>query len=75
MIGKLVPYLRGWAGYLGFSQLHELPSLDGWIRRGLRCVAWGQFKTRGQRYRALRRLNVPERSASEAAFSPKDLGG
>ena len=25
--------LRGWAGYFGFSQLHELASLDGWTRR------------------------------------------
>ena len=24
-----------------------LPSLDGWIRRRLRCVAWKQWKTRG----------------------------
>jgi len=71
MIGELVPYLRGWAGYFGFSQSHELPSLDGWIRRRLRCVVWIQWKTRGQRYRELRRLNVPERSASAAVFSPK----
>ena len=71
MIGELVPYLRGWAGYFGFSQLHELPSLDGWIRRRLRCVVWVQWKTRGQRYRELRRLNVSERSASAAVFSPK----
>lgn len=71
MIGELIPYLRGWAGYFGFSQSHELPSLDGWIRRRLRCVAWVQWKTRGQRYRELRRLNVPERSASAAVFSQK----
>jgi RNA-directed DNA polymerase len=71
MIGELIPYLRGWAGYFGFSQSHELPSLDGWIRRRLRCVAWVQWKTCGQRYRELRRLNVPERSASAAIFSPK----
>jgi RNA-directed DNA polymerase len=71
MIGELVPYLRGWAAYFGLSQSHELPSLDGWIRRRLRCVAWVQWKTRGQRYRELRRLNVPERSASAAIFSPK----
>ena len=71
MIGELVPYLRGWAGYVSFSQSYELPSLDGWIRRRLRCVAWVQWKTRGQRYRELRRLKVPERSASAAIFSPK----
>jgi RNA-directed DNA polymerase len=71
MIADLNPFVRGWAGYFGFSQWHELPSLDGWIRRRLRCVAWVQWKTRRQRYRELRRLKVPERSASAAIFSPK----
>jgi len=65
------PFVRGWAGYFGFSQWRELPSLDGWIRRRLRCVVWVQWKTRGQRYRELRRLKVSERSASAAIFSPK----
>jgi RNA-directed DNA polymerase len=71
MIADLLPYLRGWAGYFGFSQWHELPSLDGWIRRRLRCVAWVQWRTRGRRYRELRRLRVSERLASAAIFSPK----
>ena len=71
MIADLNPLLRGWAGYLGFSQLHELASLDGWTRRRLRCVVWVQWKTRGRRYQELRRLKVPERSASAAIFSPK----
>ena len=71
MIADLNPFVRGWAGYFGFSQWHELPSLDGWIRRRLRCVAWVQWKTRGQRYRERRRLKVSERSASAAIFSPK----
>src|SRR6516165_5220152 len=51
MIRELAPYLRGWAGYFGFSQWRELPSLEGWVRRRLRCVAWVQWKTRGRRYR------------------------
>jgi RNA-directed DNA polymerase len=71
MIADLNPFVRGWAGYFGFSQWRELSSLDGWIRRRLRCVVWVQWKTRGQRYRELRRFNVPERSASAAIFSPK----
>jgi RNA-directed DNA polymerase len=60
------PVCAGWAGYFGFSQWRELPPLDGWIRRRSRCVAWVQWKTRGQRYRELRRFNVPEKSASAA---------
>lgn len=71
MISELASYLRGWAGYFGFSQWRELPSLDGWIRRRLRCVVWVQWKTRGRRYQELRRLKVSERVASAAIFSPK----
>ncbi len=40
MIADLNPLLRGWAGYFGFSQGRELSSLDGWVRRRLRCAAW-----------------------------------
>jgi RNA-directed DNA polymerase len=71
MIADLLPYVRGWAGYFSFSQWRELPSLDGWIRRRLRCVAWVQWKTRGRRYQELRRLKVSDRLASAAIFSPK----
>jgi RNA-directed DNA polymerase len=71
MIAELTPLLRGWAGYFGFSQRAELGSLDGWIRRRLRCVVWVQWKTRGRRYRELRRLKVSEKLASAAIFSPK----
>src|SRR3984893_1097647 len=71
MIADLNPLLRGWAGYFGFSQLHELASPDGWIRRRLRCVVWVQWRTRGNRYRELRRLKVTEKVASAAIFSPK----
>src|ERR1700732_3155770 len=49
----------------------ELASLDGWTRRRLRCVVWVQWKTRGNRYRELRRLEVTEKAASAAIFSPK----
>ena len=70
-VRELASYLRGWAGYFSFSQWRELKSLDGWIRRRLRCVAWVQWKTRGRRYRELRRLGVPGPAASEAVFSPK----
>lgn len=75
MITDLNPLLRGWAGYFGFSQGRELASLDGWTRRRLRCVVWVQWKTRDRRYQELRRLKVPERTASAAIFSPKGRGG
>ncbi len=71
MIADLNPLLRGWAGYFGFSQLPELDSLNGWTRRRLRCAVWVQWKTRGRRYKELKRLKVSEKVASAAIFSPK----
>src|SRR4051812_27642259 len=71
MIADLNPLLRGWAGYFGFSQWRELASLDGWTRRRLRCVVWVQWKTHGRRYKELKRLNVSERMARTAVYSPK----
>jgi RNA-directed DNA polymerase len=58
MIADLNPLLRGWAGYFGLSQMRELSSLDGWIRRRLRCAAWVQWKTRPRRFDELRRLGL-----------------
>ena len=72
MIRELVSYLRGWAGYFGFSQWHELQALDR-AQFGGACVAssGSSRKTRGRRYHELRRLGVPGPAASEAVFSPK----
>jgi RNA-directed DNA polymerase len=75
MIADLNPFVRGWAGYFGFSQWRELPSLDGWIRRRLRCVVWVQWKTRGQSYRELRRLKVPKGRPVRLSSAQRDRGG
>ena len=71
MITDLNSLLRGWAGYFGVSQPRELESLDGWTRRRLRCAVWVQWKTRGRRYRELKRLKVSEKVASAAIFTLK----
>jgi RNA-directed DNA polymerase len=71
MIHEMTSYLQGWAIYFGLSQAHELQSLDSWIRRRLRCVAWVQWKTPRRRYHELRRLGVSERMAFAAILSPK----
>ena len=47
-------------------------AIAGWLDPTAPALGvWVQWKTRGQRYRELRRLKVPERSASAAIFSPK----
>jgi RNA-directed DNA polymerase len=70
-IKDLNPVLRGWAGYFGFSQWRELTSLDGWVRRRLRCLAWVQWKTVRQRVQELYRLGVTKSAAFELTQSPK----
>jgi RNA-directed DNA polymerase len=71
MVADLNPLLRGWAGYFSFSQGRELPSLDGWVRRRLRCAAWIQWKTRSRRLDGLRRLGVSRRTAFAAVMNPR----
>jgi RNA-directed DNA polymerase len=71
MINEMTSYLQGWAIYFGLSQARELQSLDSWIRRRLRCVAWVQWKTPRRRFHELRRLGVSERMAFAAILSPK----
>jgi RNA-directed DNA polymerase len=71
VIKDLNPVLRGWAGYFGFSQWRELPSLDAWVRRRLRCLAWVQWRTMRRRIGGLCHLGVAKKAAFEAANSPK----
>ena len=71
MIGDLNPVLRGWAGYFGFSQCREIPPLDAWVRRRLRCVAWVQWRTMRRRIGGLCHLGVAKKAAFEASNSPK----
>jgi len=71
MIAELNPILRGWAGYFGFSEGHELDTLNGWIRRRLRCIVWVQWKTRRRRFQELRRAGVSEKTVYAAIMSCK----
>ncbi len=58
VVGDLNPFLRGWAGYFGLSQWRELSTLDAWVRRRLRCLAWVQWRTMRRRIAGLCRLGV-----------------
>src|SRR5919198_745903 len=45
---ELSTYLVGWRGYFGFCQTPSvLRTLDEWIRRRLRAIAWKQWKHGG----------------------------
>jgi RNA-directed DNA polymerase len=63
-------YLRGWRGYFGFCQTPSvLKSLDEWIRRRLRCVAWKQWKRGSRRFAELTKRGVSKDLAAQSAGS------
>lgn len=63
-------YLRGWRGYFGFCQTPSvLKSLDEWIRRRLRSVAWKQWKRGPRRFAELFKRGVSKDLAAQTAGS------
>src|ERR1700716_1935138 len=71
IVKELSVYLTGWRGYFGFCQTPSvLRTLDEWIRRRLRAIAWKQWKRGGTRYTKLRRCGVGRDLAAQTAGSP-----
>ena len=74
LIEDLAPYLIGWRGYFGFCQTPRvLTNLEAWIRRRLRSYLWRQWRNGHNRYKELRRRDVPKFYAAIAAGSPTGL--
>jgi len=70
-IKELSIYLIGWRGYFGFCQTPSvLRTLDEWIRRRLRAIAWKQWKRGRARFAELRRRGVGRDLAATTAGSP-----
>jgi RNA-directed DNA polymerase len=71
IIRELSIYLIGWRGYFGFCQTPSvLRTLDEWIRRRLRAIAWKQWKRGFARFAELRRRGVGRDLAAQTAGSP-----
>jgi RNA-directed DNA polymerase len=71
VIKELSSYLIGWRGYFGFCQTPSvLRTLDEWIRRRLRAIAWKQWKRGRTRFAELRRCGVGRDLAACTAGSP-----
>ena len=67
-IERLNPLLRGWAAYFKLTETkHALETLDGWIRRKLRCVLWRQAKRVRTRARMLMKRGLTARYAWRSA--------
>ncbi|UWU89429.1 group II intron reverse transcriptase/maturase [Bradyrhizobium sp. CB1015] len=68
---ELSRYLIGWRGYFGFCQTPSvLRTLDEWLRRRLRAIAWKQWKRGDTRFAELRRRGVGRELAAQTAGSP-----
>jgi len=62
----------GWKNYFILVEHHPpFESLDGWIRRRLRCLIWQEWKGFKTRYNRLMRFGVNERLAKNTASSGK----
>jgi len=71
IIKELSVYLIGWRGYFGFCQTPSvLRSLDEWLRRRLRAIAWKQWKRGRVRFAELQRRGVGRDLAAQTAGSP-----
>jgi RNA-directed DNA polymerase len=67
-IEQLNPLLRGWAAYFKLTPVKQaLETLDGWIRRKLRCVLWRQWKRVPTRARNLMKRHIREAQAWRSA--------
>ena len=67
-IEQLNPLLRGWAAYFKLTKTKQtLETLDGWIRRKLRCVRWRQAKRVRTRARLLMKRGLTEAYAWRSA--------
>ncbi|HEU0197161.1 MAG TPA: group II intron reverse transcriptase/maturase [Nevskiaceae bacterium] len=68
VIEALNPVLRGWAVYYRLSPGHRpLETLDGWVRRKLRCILWRQWKRVYARARNLMKAGLPKERAWRSA--------
>jgi RNA-directed DNA polymerase len=58
-LNKLSTYLRGWMGYFGISEYyHDIPEIDGWIRRRVRMCYWKQWRWCRTKIRVLLKLGT-----------------
>lgn len=68
VIEAVNPVLRGWAVYYRLSPSQRpLETLDGWVRRKLRCILWRQWKRVYARARNLMKAGLPKERAWRSA--------
>lgn len=69
-LNKLAEYVRGWMGYFGISEAyHDIPEIDGWIRRRLRMCYWKQWRWCRTKIRELLKLGTQLGTAIRAGLN------
>ena len=69
-LNKLSTYIRGWMGYFGISEAyHDIPEIDGWIRRRVRLCYWKQWRWCRTKIRELRKLGTELGTAIRAGMN------
>ena len=70
ILEELTPLMRGWLNYFRLAEMEStFKSLDGWIRRRLRCIYWRQWKSIRTRMKRLIRLGLTVAQAKRATHS------
>jgi group II intron reverse transcriptase/maturase len=71
-IEELTLVLRGWAAYFKLTETKTpLETLDGWLRRKLRCILWRQWKRPYTRAKNLMKAGLKEERAFRSAFNQR----
>lgn len=69
---ELVPKIRGWVNYFKLAEDTSIfSSLDGWIRRKVRCALWKQWKTSKKRLKELLKRGANKKDAINIIMSGK----
>jgi RNA-directed DNA polymerase len=67
-IKELSPLLRGWVNYFRLAEVKGVfETLDGWLRRKLRCILWRQWKRPYTLAKNLMKNGLGEERAWESA--------
>ena len=69
-LAKLSTYIRGWMGYFGIAEVyHDIPEVDGWIRRRVRLCYWKQWRWCRTKVRKLLALGTERFTAIRAGLN------
>lgn len=69
---ELSRYMKGWLSHFKYCETTTvLKTLDGWVRRRLRCIYWKQWKTFQRRKAELIKRGIKESDAVWTAMSPR----